>query len=235
MVFRRPRVRADLVAARFRDLDAVFIGHAHYDHAMDLPAVAAASPRARIHGDPVLVELGRRLGIPAARLRVVEPGERVTIGDTTVTAVAAAHGRLPLGRLLNTLTLRGHGAPRTPLRYPQGGVLAYRVEAGGRSFYIQGSAGLNPAGLEGQAPVDALIACLALRHDTPNYLRLLGARLRPRVLIPCHHDDLFRPLDAAPRGVFRLAWNDFLADARALEAEHGTRLWCPPRDSLASW
>lgn len=235
VVFGRPRIRADLVAERFRDLDAVFVGHAHYDHAMDLPAVAAASPQAVIHGGRILVELCQRLGVPSERLRVVEPGERVAIGEMTVTAVAAAHGRLPLGRLFNSLTLRGKAAPSTPLRYPQGEVLAYRVEVGERSFYVQGSAGLNPAGLETQEPVDALIACLALRHDTPNYLRLLGERLRPHVLIPCHHDDLFRPLDAAPRGVFRLAWNDFLADARALEREHGTRLWCPPRDTLSSW
>jgi len=235
VVFGSPRIRADLVRERFRDLHAVFVGHAHYDHAMDLPAVAEASPRAVIHGGPVVVELCERLGIDAGRLRVVEPGDRVEIRGIRVTAAAAAHGKLPFGRLFDSHSLRGERAPATPLRYPQGEVLGYRVTAGGRSFYIQGSAGLDEAGLDTLEPVDALIACLALRHDTPDFLRRLGARLRPRVLIPCHHDDLFRPLAAPPRGVYRLAWGDFLAEARDLEAEHGTRLWCPPRDAPASW
>src|SRR5690349_10545652 len=32
-LFRAPRVDTAAVAARFSDLDAVFVGHAHYDHA----------------------------------------------------------------------------------------------------------------------------------------------------------------------------------------------------------
>src|SRR5690349_9516520 len=35
-LFRRPRVDVPAVASRFAGLAAVFVGHAHYDHAMDL-------------------------------------------------------------------------------------------------------------------------------------------------------------------------------------------------------
>ena len=235
VLFRAPRPDTHLVEARFADLDAVFVGHAHYDHTLDLPAVAKASPGAVFHGGPVAMELGRRLGIACARLRTVQDGKTIEVGPFRVGAVPAAHGKLPLARLYDRETLMGDGPPRTPLRYPRGEVYGWRVEGGGRTFYVQGSAGLNEAGLEGQAPVDALVACLALRHGTPGYLPALARRLEPEILVPCHHDDLFRPLRDPPRGVYRLGWSRFLEEAREMEADHGTRLWCPPRDLPCSW
>src|SRR5262245_43194530 len=49
-LFRRASPDRGAVARAFSGLDAVFLGHAHFDHAMDVAAVAEASPRARIHG-----------------------------------------------------------------------------------------------------------------------------------------------------------------------------------------
>jgi L-ascorbate metabolism protein UlaG (beta-lactamase superfamily) len=223
------------VARRFSGLDAVFVGHAHYDHAMDLAAVAGASPGARFFGGRVAMELALRLGIPAARLHALADGERVEVGGFAAEAVAAAHGLVPLVRHVDRLALPQKGLPWTPFRYPRGEVLAFRVEAGGRSFHVQGSAGIDGDALDRQRPADALIACLAARRGTPRYLERLGERLRPGVLLPCHHDDFFRPLSEPPRPVATLDWPAFLADAEALRARHGTRLFCPPRDRTVPW
>ncbi|MHC5010325.1 MAG: MBL fold metallo-hydrolase, partial [Planctomycetota bacterium] len=169
VLFGRARSDEDAVRSRFADLDAVFVGHTHFDHAMDLPAVAAASPRAVIHGSRVTVELCRRLGVPAARLRTVRDGERFAVGPFAVEAVAARHGVVPLVRFVDRIELPAHGVPRTPFRYPRGDVFSWRLTAGDRSFFLQGSAGIHQPALDRQAPADVLVACLAARRGTPRY------------------------------------------------------------------
>ena len=81
-----------------------------------------------------------------------------------------------------------------------------------------------------QAPADVLFACLAARRGTPRYLERLGERLRPRLLVPLHHDDFFRPLSEPPHPIATLDWPRFLREARSLETRWGTRLYCPARD-----
>ncbi len=232
-VFRRPRPDRALAAAWFSGLDAVFVGHAHYDHAMDLAAVAAASPRAAIHGSRTTADLCRRLGVAADRLVAVADAHETAVGPFRVTAVRSEHGRVPFVSRLDFLDLPpGDRPPRTPFRYPRGEVLAWRVEVDGvvgRSFHVQGSAGIDAWALARQRPCDVLVACIAARAGTPRYLERLGERLRPSVLVPCHHDDFFRPLSEAPRPVPTLRWDEFLADAAALARAHGTRLFLPPR------
>jgi L-ascorbate metabolism protein UlaG (beta-lactamase superfamily) len=229
-LLRRPRVDDALVRARYAGLDAVFVGHTHYDHAMDLPAVADASPEAIIHGSRVTIELCRRLGIPAHRLVEVQDGEAYDVGPFRVTTVASEHGIVPLVRYVDRIELPRRGLPWTPFRYPRGDVFAWRLDVGGATAHVQGSAGIDDEALAKQGEVDALFACLAARHGTPEYLKRLGARLRPKVLLPIHHDDFFRPLEAPPRPVKTLDWPGFLADADAMHEAHGTALHLLPFD-----
>ncbi len=234
-LFRKPRSDAAAVARHFGGLAAAFVGHAHHDHAMDLPALATASPEARLVGGPTVLELCRRQGVAGARLETAEDGARFSVGPFTVEAVGAEHGVVPLVRFVDRATLGEHGLPGTPFRYPRGEVFAWRVEVAGHSVFLQGSAGLRDASLLRQGPADVLVACLAARAGTPRYLERLGERLRPKVLVPCHHDDFFRPLHEAPRPIATLRWAAFLEEAARLQQAHGTRLWRPVRLAPAAW
>ena len=234
-LLRRPRSDDAAVARHFGGLAAAFVGHAHHDHAMDLPALAAASPEARIVGGPTVVELCRRQGVAGARLETARDGARFQVGPFTVEAVGAEHGVVPLVRFVDRATLSEHGLPCTPFRYPRGEVFAWRVEVLGRSVFLQGSAGLKDGSLLRQPPADVLVACLAARAGTPRYLERLGERLRPRVLVPCHHDDFFRPLSELPRPIATLRWSAFLDEAARLGQAYGTKLWRPVRLATASW
>ena len=229
VLFAAPLVDGTLVARHFQGTDAVFVGHTHYDHAMDLPAVVAASPRTKIHGSRTTLKLARRLGIPEANLVEIEDGGRYTIGDVQVEAVRIEHGTVPLVRFVDRIEMPKKGVPTTPFRYPRGEVFAFRVEGGGTTWHIQGSAGIDEVALRRQRPVDILLACLAARHGTKRYLERLGARMKPRVLVPIHHDDFFRPLREPAVAVHGLGWPGFLRDADQLAARYETRLWCPVR------
>ena len=191
------------------------------------PAVARVSPRARIHGSATTTETCRRLGVDPTRLVTVRDAERYRVGPFTVEAIRIEHGIVPLVRFVDRLDLPAEGVPRTPFRWPRGEVFAWRVEVAGRSFHVQGSAGLAALPLARQGPLDVLIACLAARAGTPRYLERLGERLRPKLLLPCHHDDFFRPLADGPRPIATLDWSGFLADAERLAASYGTTLVRP--------
>jgi L-ascorbate metabolism protein UlaG (beta-lactamase superfamily) len=228
-LFRRARPDEASVAARFSALDAAFVGHTHYDHAMDLPAVARASPRATIHGSATTTEACRRLGVGERSLRTLRDGEAVEVGPFRVEAVRAAHGVVPLVRWFDRVDLPAEGMPRTPFRWPRGEVLAFRVEVGGRSLHVQGSAGIDDVALARQGPCEVLVACLAARKGTPRYLERLGERLRPGVLVPFHHDDFFRPLDEPPRPIPTLRTRALAREVERLASAHGTRLVALPR------
>lgn len=228
-LFRRAASDRDLVARHLPPLDAVFVGHTHFDHALDLESIAALSPACRFHGGGTAVELGRRRGMAPARLVEAKDGEVVEVGPFRVEPIRSAHGLVPVVRFVDRATLPATGVPRTPFRWPMGEPFAFRVDVRGRSFHVQGSAGLVDASLARLRPTDVLVACLAARRGTPRYLERLGERLAPKVLMPCHHDDFFRPLAEPPRPIATLRWPAFLGEAQALARAHGTTLVRPTR------
>ncbi|WP_157368361.1 MBL fold metallo-hydrolase [Alloactinosynnema sp. L-07] len=228
-LLRPARPDRGLIADTFGQVDAIFVGHTHFDHAMDVAPLALANPACVVHGSATTTEICGRQGVGDGQLRTMTDGAKVEIGPFTVEAVASRHGTVPVAGRIDVLELRGTGLPRTVFRWPRGQVFAYRVEVGGVAIHLQTSAGIEDAPLARQRPADVLIACLAARQGTARYFERLGERLRPKVIIPCHHDNFFRPLSEPPRPVARLDWPGFLDDAAALSAAHGTRLVQLPR------
>lgn len=235
VVARRAKPDSALVAATFGRLDAIFVNHAHFDHALDVPAILASAPATVAHGSGTLVELCRRLGCGESQLRQLRDGERVTVGPFAVEAVGSRHGIVPLLGRVDRLQIGPRGTPLTAIRWPRGDVLAYRIGIGGRTFHIQGSAGIDDHALARQQPADVLIACLAARQGTPGYLDRLAARLRPRFIVACHHDNFLVPLSAPPRPVARLDWAQFMADVQRLRGRYGTELVRLPRNVAAAF
>jgi len=228
-VFARPRVDRAEVARTFAGLDAVFVGHAHHDHAMDVAEVASVSPRASVHAGPTAIELFARQGVARDRLVACEDRAIAAVGPFRVEAVRSRHGVVPVLGRVDRLHGPRRGLPRTPFRWPRGEVLAWRVEVKGLSIHVQGSAGIEDESLARQGRADVLVACVAARAGTPRYLARLGERLAPAVLLPIHHDDFFRPLAEPPRPIRTLDWSAFLDEAAALTRAHGTRLLLPVR------
>ncbi|MBC6448095.1 MBL fold metallo-hydrolase [Actinokineospora xionganensis] len=233
-LFRPARPDHALVERTFGKVSGIFVGHTHFDHAMDVAPLAKANPGCVVHASPTTTEICRRQGVPDDQLHPVEDGERVTIGPFTVEAIASRHGTVPIASRIDVIELRGEGMPKTVFRWPRGQVFAYRVEVGGLSLHLQTSAGIEDSPLARQAPVDVLIACLAARQGTEGYFRRLGERLCPKVIIPCHHDNFFRPLSEPPRPVARLDWPGFLDDVARLADAYGTRLVQLPRGAAVA-
>ena len=66
------------------------------------------------------------------------------------------------------------------------------------TFYHQGSADLVDDAVRHRG-VDVFLCGIAGRRFTPRYLERILRRLEPRIVVPTHWDDFFRPLDAPTR------------------------------------
>ncbi len=173
----------------------VLVGHTHFDHAVDAPAIARRFG-CPAYGSRSLVALMHLHG--AGELAVqVEPYRRYELGPYTVSFTPSLHSKLVLGLAVpfaGELTCE-HLDALTPGAYRCGEVWGILIEVAGVSFYHQGSANLIDEAIRDH-DVDFFLAGVAGRGFTPDYWRRILRRLSPHTIVPTHYDDFFRPLDA---------------------------------------
>ncbi len=175
-------------------LVGVLVGHTHFDHAVDAPAIAARFG-APAYGSASLVRLMALHGVGHLAVEA-EPHRRYALGPFTVSFVPSLHAKLLLGFGVpfdGELTCE-HLDALSPGAYRCGAVYGIRIEVAGTVLYHQGSANLLDDEIRQGA--DVFLAGVAGRGFTPDYWRRVLGRLRPHTVVPTHYDDFFRPLDA---------------------------------------
>jgi L-ascorbate metabolism protein UlaG (beta-lactamase superfamily) len=188
------------------NVEAVLIGHAHFDHAVDAPGLALRHS-CKVLGSRSAAALMRAHGLGAQAIEVA-PYRPYTLGPFRVTFVPSRHSRLLLGLKVpfdGELTCE-HIHCLRPSAYRCGQVWGIHIEVAGATLYHQGSADLIDDAIR-HRDVDVFLAGVAGRSFTPRYWRRILNRLRPDVVVPSHYDDFFRSLDA-PMGY---SWNVRLA------------------------
>lgn len=184
-----------VVARHLPAADAILIGHAHFDHVMDAPLVARRTG-ARVLGSRSTARLMRLWGLGDQAVEV-EPYRVYELGPFEVTFVPSAHSKLVLGLGVpfdGDLSCE-HLDALTPARYACGQVYGIHIAVGGARFYHQGSAEIVESAVVHRG-VDVFLCGISGRGFADRYLARALALLDPGVVVPCHHDDFFRPLDA---------------------------------------
>ena len=165
------RRRTSFALDQLRDLDAVLVSHAHYDH-LDLPSLDVVG-----RSTPIVVPrgLGRLLRRRSfADVTEIDVGERITIGNVTVDATFAIHGgaRGPLGA--------------------RGSALGFVLD-GSRKLYFAGDTDLFDGmeelgdGLDlALVPIWGWGPSLGSGHLDPEGAARAIALLRPRIAVPIH-------------------------------------------------
>jgi L-ascorbate metabolism protein UlaG (beta-lactamase superfamily) len=200
LLLRRPALSDPALVDRYihapGPVAGVLVGHTHFDHAIDAPALARRFGCAA-YGSESLARLMRLYGLGSV---VVEPGRPYELGPFVVRFVPSRHAKLILGRRVpfdGELTCEHlHGL--SPSAYKCGQVWGIRIEVAGIALYHQGSANLVDEALA-REPVDVFLAGIAGRGWTPHYWRRILPKLDPRVVVPAHYDNFFRPLDRGLR------------------------------------
>ncbi len=177
-------------------LAGVLVGHTHFDHAVDAPAICKAHG-ARAYGS---ASLGRLMLLHGAAnlATVVEPHRRYELGPFVVSFTPSKHSKLLLGRKVpmdGELTCEQLDG-LTPGAYRCGDVFGIRIEVAGISIYHQGSADLDDSELA-KEPVDIFLAGVAGRQVTPRYWERILPKLDAAVVVPTHYDNFFAPLGRA--------------------------------------
>ncbi len=193
--------------------EAVVCGHSHFDHLLDAPLFAQLS-NAKLVGSGTTVAIGRAHGLPREQLVAIPPtGGEVALPSFSVTFVPSLHAQLLFGRVPFPGEVSEPRLPLRPWQYRMGGAFGVLVRAAGVSVYHNGSADLVDAELQGHH-ADVLLVGLAGRRHTPDYLKRLLRLLRPRLVIPAHHDAFFSPLSAGVRLLPGIDFRGFVDEVR---------------------
>lgn len=213
---RGPRNRpTGIVPGDVKQADAIFIGHAHFDHISDVGPIAQKT-KARVVGAPITIETAYRLGVPQGQGTPVAGGETLKFKDVTVDAALAQHSTLSrevldtLGKLYDldagaatpqqaeaekAIREKGTFAPDVITK----GTIAYgfTFATGFKLVWID-SAGPVTDGdralAQKLAPVD--IAIIAYQGHPVAQVQIpvtleLAKLFRPRIFMPAHHDQIF--------------------------------------------
>jgi L-ascorbate metabolism protein UlaG (beta-lactamase superfamily) len=177
-----------LLAEQVQQAEVVLVTHPHWDHLLDVAAIAE-STGAFVVGSLNTCRIVAAHGLPSHQIRQVDVGEHLTLGIFHVDVLPGSHGRTPIDWLING-RLPQHMQPPLRLRdYRMDQCFSFRIEADGLRLL--------------DCPAVCVAAdVLTVGTDVPlaTLERLLG-RVCPRVVIPVHWDNLFRPLAKGVRPI----------------------------------
>jgi L-ascorbate metabolism protein UlaG (beta-lactamase superfamily) len=188
-------IRRHLGRAGIQRIDAVFVAHTHFDHALDAPTIARLY-EARLFGDAGLAVIAQADGFTGETV-VLSHGGRHRFGDITVTSVVSPHspGDLAPGPVPDNFD-----TPARARRYRGGTSHAFHIETPTCRLLVVPSAGVPGPVFEGLA---ADVVLLGIGRLGPQSGEAIDAYWRDTVqatgarrVVPIHWDDFTRPLDA---------------------------------------
>jgi hypothetical protein len=226
---------------------AILVGHAHYDHLMDVPRVARMhAPEARIVGNRTVANtLGTWSGV-ADRVDEVNDsvGDARTVGRwlrygprVRVMALRSKHAPHFEGLTLyqGTRDRPMTEMPRNAAEWLDGETVAFLVDflddEGAVAFrvYYQDAVvaapyGQAPDALIAERPVDVAILVPATFDQVDWHPEALVESLKPRYVILGHWEDFFVPVDPPGRSI---RFTDLGHFQRRLDAVHDGPWWLP--------
>jgi L-ascorbate metabolism protein UlaG (beta-lactamase superfamily) len=194
-----------------RPVNAVLIGHAHFDHVLDAPAIAKRDG-AKVYGSRSAANL---MGLyDQSELMVeVEPYKAYEVGPFEFNFTPSKHARLMLGLKVpydGDISCE-HLDELVPQRYNCGQVYGIEIRVAGVSFYHMGSCDLIEDAIRVRH-VDYFLAGIAGRGFTKNFTRRILEIIEPKVIIPHHFDDFFQPLGEEMKFSFNVNFAGFVEE-----------------------
>ena len=208
----------------------MLVGHTHFDHAVDAPAIARRIG-CKAYGSDSLLNLMALHGL-AERTVEVEPYRTYELGPFEVSFTPSVHSKLLLGLAVpydGELTCE-HLDALSPGAYRCGQVWGISIAVAGLRFYHQGSANLIDEAVR-ERDVDVFLAGVAGRGFTDDYWQRILPRLNPRAVVPTHYDNFFRPLGQDLEFVTDVQLCRAAGGDRRRQPRHRARGAAPARDS----
>ena len=176
------------------NLDAIIVGHTHFDHALDVPDIAR-SFKCPVLGSTSLESLMEISGL-SGRTRVCAQQEKVELeGGASVTMIPSLHGLV----VLDSVPCQGDmgqdlSLPLRANQYRLGQMFMPKLKIGGITIMHAGSANCRVSELAGHS-CDVLFMCVPGWKKSRDYTTTLLDILRPEVIVPFHFDDFTASID----------------------------------------
>ncbi len=190
----------------------VLLGHAHYDHVMDLGYyLRASSPRPQYVGSRTAYNILRGWNPSSLDFLIADDparlGRPIRAGKVTVTPLLSSHAP----HLLGLTFMNGEvaepraGPPEDAWDYKLGRTLNFIVDFLGEQDEIVSRLFINGAAHDPEVvqaipdevlsrhPVDVAILCVPGWDKVTDYPTRLLDRLQPKQLVLSHYDDFFQP------------------------------------------
>lgn len=190
-----------MVPSDLSGAEQIFVSHGHFDHILDIPAIASKTD-CKVYCCPVAANTLRQNGLAGDRMQeVTEDGYSTAFGSYRATAFFSQHVKFDRRLLIKTLARINLRIPRyLPLMkaYPVGQVLSWQFEIDGQVLQHFGSAGSRPDELErlGRQKIDILLVPLQGHTRICDIALKYVQALKPRMVIPHHQDDFFPPISS---------------------------------------
>lgn len=193
-----PMINYVLDEYRMRRLAAIIPVHSHFDHAMDVGAIANRTS-ASVLGSESTAAIARGAGVPEDQIATAVPNQPYEFGRFTVTLLASPHapigwrGSVPLpGTIDEPLVM-----PQPISAWREGGSFTLVVSHPQGTTIVQGSAGLA-AGALSEITADAVMISVggleSLGKDyAERYWQSLVTATGARSVYPIHFDDFTKP------------------------------------------
>lgn len=183
---------------RMRQLAAIIPVHSHFDHAMDVGAIAKRTS-ASVLGSESTANIARGAGVPDDQIVVVSAGEIYEFGEFRVRLLETRHapvgwrGSVPMpGTIDEPLTM-----PQPVSAMRVGSVFSIVVEHPQGTTLVQGSSGFVEGALDG---VDADLVLLGVfgvstlgRDYAEKLWQAMVTTTGAAAVMPVHFDDFTRP------------------------------------------
>ena len=200
------QIRRMVETAGLHDLAMITAVHSHFDHAMDVGAVALATG-ATVFASESTANVARGAGVDESRIVVVDDRRTERYGDFAVTLIRSAHLPMENGGPPIPGTIDSPLVPPAPIgAWKEGGSYSVVIEHPVGTAVVQGSAGYVAGGLDGVA---ANVVYLGIggvgipgRDHVRTYFEEIVRATGAGCARPVHWDDFNRPLGeiALPAG-----------------------------------
>jgi L-ascorbate metabolism protein UlaG (beta-lactamase superfamily) len=196
------RLAPDLPAIRrhLPGADAIVCGHTHFDHVLDVPAIARFTG-AKVFGSRSAVNLCRAAGIDERQLVDVQSSTgrgvtRAEVGPFALRFVPSCHSPLLAGRVPYPGDIVDcDEVPASVSGYRCGAVFGVVIDVAGRRLFHAGSANLDDDAAPALGHVDLMLLCVAGWHTTDRFPERVLRAVSPAGVLLSHWDNFFRPYE----------------------------------------
>ena len=189
----------NLKPADMSDADHIFVSHGHFDHIADVPEIVGLSS-ADVWCSTVAADTLIKMDVPAGKINRLAGGESIDLETFTIDVVPTRHIRFDARLVLSTIPgiLRERRLVKGLSHYQSGAVMIYTFDFEGLRVIHIGSLGLQPGdvaklGLTEPKP-DMLLLPVQGHTDICRRAALVTTAIRPRAVVPQHHDNFFPPI-----------------------------------------